>query len=799
MKTVDVVIPVHNSAHWLAWCLEELFRFNFASLRSVFVIDDHSALDQAGKIKEIAARYPQVQFTVNEDAEGGFGYACNLGASKCSSDIILFLNTDCLVTEGVIDRLAKVFDADSEIALACPFSNNSSNITYPMLPGFSYRDMAALLDQISSDSETTSVIEACTVVGNCLMVRRDFFERVGGFASEWGVGYGEETDLHMKALSEGLKGVVHTGCYVYHYGGGTFNYEAEIQAHREKNYQLFMSKWANEYNKLAARCENINPVHIVDTNLDKYWKNKDKVVELDALFSLLKWANEHEISARNENINPVHLINEKLGKYWENKNKVIELDVLFYLPGIDQGVGGVNAVIAICNDLIRRGLKAGVALIGVSDLQLENYRETVLFNFLHYETNEAFLADNKVLPKVVFSTIVWSGPIVAKYAAERNAIAAQFVQGYEAYFWSGTRYIEATESYSSTKHLVTTSNWLFNMVSRHLSPDQDIQQLPLVVNEEIFFSGNLSRDIDIILVFRSSSDKGQWVLAELLDRLMTSDKSIVVFCATDYLFLETKYGKRAQFIKLPIDQYSIAKIMRRAKVFVDASLHEGYGLIPLEAALCGCSLVLSDSGGVRDFVHHYKGKLIANLLDVEKIIDSINSSLSDFDKKEFTKSAARQSHSGEIWYNYLQDITKNRTLPFFQPELLEIPKDEFTETLVNRIEEVPEPGDTEENLIELTNAQEQSEQKLEESPVELKTEEENFQESETLENGFLESELSQPDQEKTPDELAKPVENPLHPDSAIEKIYKTAIFPYLPRRVHLALKVLLSGRDGSKF
>lgn len=691
MKTVDIVIPVHNSVHWLSWCLEELFRFKSNNLRKVFIINDHSSLDQSKKLHEIVAQYKGIEVISNEDDESGFGYACNLASSRCTSDIILFLNTDCLVTEDLIDRLSSVFDTDSEIALACPLSNNSSNLTYPILSGFSYHEMASLLAELSISKED-SIIEACTIVGNCLMVRRDFFKKVNGFSSEWGIGYGEETDLHMKAISQGLKGVVHIGCYVYHYGGGTFNYKDEIESHREKNYQLFMSKWSKEYKELAAKCENIDPTHIID---------------------------------------------KKLEHYWLNKTKLIELDVLFYLPGIDQGIGGVNAVIAICNDLIKKGVKASIALISGSNDQLKYYKDPVLFNFVYFDSNESFLSDNTVLPKVVFSTIVWSSPIVAQYASDRNAISAQFVQGYEGFFWNGTRYVETIESYKSTDYIVTTSNWLFNMVSRHISAEQDIRQLPLIINEDIFFSADLPRPVDIIIVFRSSPDKGQWILAELLDRLSYSDKTIVALCASDFSFLKDKYKNRVEFVDLPIDQYAFAKILKKGKVLVDASFHEGYGLIPLEAALCGCDLVLSDSGGVRDFVHQYNGEFIKNFLDYENIIKLINQKLDKFDERKTDKSLTRQTSSGDAWYDYFQEITKRKTLPFFNPNLLTNDTNTYSLTKLSSIDLVDQ------SMVTTTK------------PL---------------------------------------IEQNADSNGTIKNIYKSFIFPYIPKRVHFALKILISGK-----
>ncbi len=609
----DVIIPVHNSAHWLSWCLEELLRFDSDKLRSIYVIDDRSEPDQSKKIKEIVTRHTNVELITNINSEGGFGYACNLGAIRCASEIILFLNTDCLLTEGVLDRLCSVFDFDQNIALACPVSNNSPDLTYPMLPGHSYRDMAELIANATNHAENDFIVEACTVVGNSLMVRRDFFDKVGGFSVEWGIGYGEETDLHMKALSFGMKGVVHLGCYVYHFGGGTFNYQAEIESHKNQNHKLFMSKWSKEYKVLAARCSNTNPCQLISKAID------------------------HSL---------IH------------KSESIELDVLFYLPGIDQGIGGINAVIAICNDLVRMGLKITCALVGISaDQGLKDYKEPVLFNFLHYVSDRAFLADRVVLPKIVFSTIFTSASVVAEFSATRKAIAIQFVQGYEGYFENGQRYVEAINSYNSTEHLVTTSTWLFDMVRRHIKQSQKIKRLPLVINTDIFFSGDAERSIDVCMIFRGSPDKGQWLLAEILDHLV-GNIVIVALCSGPYRNLKTKYADKVQFVDLPLDQYSLARLLRRVKVFVDTSLHEGFGLMPLEAALCGCSIVVSDSGGVRDFVSNFGGELISGSADPSLHLEAIERQLMIYTSTQ--QCLPQHMRPEQSWIKYIRELCKDR-------------------------------------------------------------------------------------------------------------------------------------------
>ena len=334
--------------------------------------------------------------------------------------------------------------------------------------------------------------------------------------------------------------------------------------------------------------------------------------------------------------------------------------MLFYLPGIEQGIGGLNAVVALCNDLIRKGVKAACALIGfTANRGLNAYKEPTLFNFLYYISDSAFLADRAILPKVVFSTIFTSTPIVAEFAATRRALAVQFVQGYEGYFENGQRYGEAVGTYGHTEHLVTTSAWLFDMVHRHVLPSQHLQRLPLVINEDIFFSGDVHRDIDVCMIFRSSPDKGQWLLAEILDRIADGNLVIAVLCSSRYQSLKDKYAAKVQFVDLPLDQYSLAQILRRAKVFVDASLHEGFGLMPLEAALCGCAIVASDSGGIRDFMSAFgSSELLPNSPDPYLHVAAIARQLKCYRP---TQQRLRQQIRTELsWYAYIHDVCKDR-------------------------------------------------------------------------------------------------------------------------------------------
>ena len=252
MEKVDIVIPTYNAVHWLEQCLRSIKRYALDSINKVIVVDDNST--EGLQISSVCRKYEFVDLYINpKENNRGFGSSCNFGFTLTTTPRVLFLNTDCLLTPNTVVKLQSAFML-SDVVLACPLSNNSPDLTLPMPPGLNYMLINEMLESYCRDLAASDyILEACTIVGNCLMVSRDFFKSVQGFSEEWGIGYGEETDLHMKAFAQGLKGVAVINSYVYHYGSGSFNAEVDIENHKLKNHALFMSKWRESYKLLESQ------------------------------------------------------------------------------------------------------------------------------------------------------------------------------------------------------------------------------------------------------------------------------------------------------------------------------------------------------------------------------------------------------------------------------------------------------------------------------------------------------------------------------------------------------------------
>ena len=618
---IDVVIPVHNCVHWAEVSLREIFRFRSTRMGRVVVVDDRSEPAQAEQLNRIVARYPEVIKLTNTDDVGGFGTSCNFGSRACENNYILFLNSDCLVTDGTVDKMAESLDSSPDIVLASPISNNSPELTYSIWPGRSFRDMSRIFAAAAPPDIASSVLEACTIVGNCLAVKSDFFEREGGFSPDWKDGYGEETDLQMRAIARGLRGVANISSYVYHFGNGTFDYLEHSAALRAANYKLFMKRWKKEYYQLKLR-ESSNPVLAsIDARLREY------------------------ISVNRE-------------------FDTIDLDVLFYLPGIKQDIGGLNFVVQLCNSLILSGIRACCALVGPIAMEgRESYKEPVYFNFLTYSSDYALLNDRSVRTKTIVSTIWASAQVVSEFAAARGSVAIQFVQGYECYFENGIHYPDVIKWYAETPTIFTTSKWLHDQIERHLTAEQTLVRLPLPLNPDVFFSYAGKRSIDVLFTLRSAPDKGQWMVMELLGRLARESITIAVIAAPAYVEAVRKTDRNIRIFESPLKQYTLARLFRDAKVFVDLSHHEGFGLMAAEAASCGCRVVSSDSGGTRDLCTDFQITLLPLSADPRVILDAVRIEVNkSADLPQSIAAASRYQEDILVWKEELERLGEKADL-----------------------------------------------------------------------------------------------------------------------------------------
>jgi O-antigen biosynthesis protein len=293
---VSIVIPAYNKWQYTGNCLYSIFK-NTEADYEVIVVDDAST----DKTKEILSTIKNLRFVKNEK-NSGFVDTCNYGAKVSKGNYILFLNNDTMVTSNWLQPLlAAIKEADVGAV--------GSKLVYPNgtlqeAGGIIWRDGSGWNYGRGDNPEKPEYnyvreVDYCT--GACLLVKKDLFEKLGGFDVRFRPGYYEETDLCFSIRKLGYKVMYQPMSKVVHFEGITNGTDtsAGIKKYQEINRSTFVEKWNNILQKYHYNSNPDNLMQALDKRsgkriliIDHYVPAYDKDAGSLRMFSILKILSE---------------------------------------------------------------------------------------------------------------------------------------------------------------------------------------------------------------------------------------------------------------------------------------------------------------------------------------------------------------------------------------------------------------------------------------------------------------------------------------------------------------------------
>ena len=270
---VSIVIPMHGKLVYTLACLRSLAKHGAQAAFEVIVVDDASPDDSAATLAQVDGLH------LLRNAENlGFVGSCNAGAAASRGEFLLFLNNDTQATPNWLDALLRCFDERADCGIA------GSRLVYPdgrlqeagglvfadgscwNVGRFEARDKPAFLYRRETDY----------VSGASLMIRREVFQRTGGFDTRYAPAYYEDTDLAFTVRKLGLRVYYEPTSTVIHCEGisaGT-DLDAGMKRHQRLNQSKFVDKWKSE---LASQAP-------LGTPLERAirWRRRGRVLVVDA-------------------------------------------------------------------------------------------------------------------------------------------------------------------------------------------------------------------------------------------------------------------------------------------------------------------------------------------------------------------------------------------------------------------------------------------------------------------------------------------------------------------------------------
>jgi GT2 family glycosyltransferase len=243
---LSIIIVNWNTKDLLLQCLESVYQTVRGIEMEVFVVDNGS---MDGSIAASDERFPEVKFIENK-MNLGFARANNQALRIAMGKYLLLLNPDTQVKKEAINRLISFMDAHPEAGgagaqlLNADGSKQNSIANFPSLVTelFNKSLLRWLFPKAFPGKERNypEPIEVDSVIGACMIVKREAVEQVGLLDEDYFLFF-EETDWCYRVKRAGWKIYHVPQSEVYHFQGKGAELEkrkAKVEYYRSR-YHFF--------------------------------------------------------------------------------------------------------------------------------------------------------------------------------------------------------------------------------------------------------------------------------------------------------------------------------------------------------------------------------------------------------------------------------------------------------------------------------------------------------------------------------------------------------------------------------
>lgn len=239
----SIVIPVFNKAEFTFQCLRSLLDEIDLRTAEVIVVNNGST-DATSEVLDYFGNFIRV---IDNQENLGFVDACNQGAPLARGEYLVFLNNDTIVTHGWLEHLQETIERDSSIGAV------GSMFLYPdgkiqEAGAIVWKTAEALhygWGQSPDDRRYNFAREVDYCSAASLLIRKDLFDRLGGFDRRYAPAFYEDVDLCFGVRSLGYKVIYQPASRLIHYEGATAgtNTNTGFKQYQALNRQKFFEKW----------------------------------------------------------------------------------------------------------------------------------------------------------------------------------------------------------------------------------------------------------------------------------------------------------------------------------------------------------------------------------------------------------------------------------------------------------------------------------------------------------------------------------------------------------------------------
>jgi len=645
----DVVVCIYNALEDVRRCLSSLLHHATPRLNRLVLVNDGSN-DQTSAYLRQFAREAQVCTVLLETLQPtGYTRAANRGLAATEAAYVILLNSDTIVTPGWIERLIECGESQPAIGIVGPLSNAAS---WQSVPERYSKDGDWAVNELPSPSLDRlacafSILHASQypmvpiVNGFCFAIKRSVINTLGLLDEvSFPNGYGEENDYCLRAGKAGFSLAIADDCYIYHAKSKSYSHATRRE--------------------LASQAQSLLHQRYGDD-----LKNATKILKDSPAL-------------------------EKARFSFDRLLKTPPCSILFLMTFRGAG-GGINSIIQEANGLRGLGAAVQVAISSTDESYYYDRFPTVPRRLFYVFENMPELISYAGAFEFVVATLFTTVRILKTVVEEHpEVVPCYYVQDYEPSFFAAPnpRYREALDSYTliPTLHCFAKTRWLCQTVSE--KHGVHVNKVEPSLDRDIFFPDESPKPghpfVICAMVRPSTEHRSPTFTFEILRQIkleFAEKVEIRMFgLQRDDAFFDRQPRDFEYEVLGILNREGVARILREASLFVDASTYQAFGRTGLEAMACRCATILPRDGGVSEYAVDEVNTLLADPGDAGGVMRQVSRYLGDHEfyrriVEEGLKTASRYNIQNACvselqFFESLRQRSGTRTSPAHTPEVV---------------------------------------------------------------------------------------------------------------------------------
>lgn len=265
----SVIVPLFRSNdvvedHVKSWSFDEDYDFEIIFVNDACPNNSFQSVLSAWAGRKLNRPIGKV---ISLSHNSGFATACNEGAKFARGEVLIFLNADTTLTPGWLSPMVKILDENSDVGIVgnlqlkadgtvdsagSEWMWDSMSFEHIGRNVFNGKRLSKMVHLSEAPPEMTEDGQREMVTGCCMAMKKEFFDKIGGFDVGYRIGYWEDADLSLRCRESGKNVYFTSKSQIYHKGGHS---RGGGHPYMVDNTRLFYDKWVNN-NKINSFVKN---------------------------------------------------------------------------------------------------------------------------------------------------------------------------------------------------------------------------------------------------------------------------------------------------------------------------------------------------------------------------------------------------------------------------------------------------------------------------------------------------------------------------------------------------------------